>query len=92
MYKLFIQKQEGRGSEVFEERSVVLLHEHRENKTDEEIRRLSMFKLFIQKQEGRGSEVFEERSVVLLHEHRKNKTDEEIRRLSMNKEKTGCWI
>jgi hypothetical protein len=57
MYKLFNQKQEDRGSEVFEERSVVFLHEHRENKTDEEFRSLSMNKLFIQKQEGRGSEV-----------------------------------
>jgi hypothetical protein len=38
IYNLLIQEQEGQGSEEFEARSVVLLHEHREDKTDEEIR------------------------------------------------------
>jgi hypothetical protein len=52
---LLIQKQKGQGSEVFEERSVVLLHEHRENKTDAEIRRLSINKsLSIKKQKKKG--------------------------------------
>jgi uncharacterized protein (DUF736 family) len=84
-----IQKQEGQGSEVFEERSVVDLHEHRENETNAEIRSLSITSkiLLIQKQEGQGSEVFEERSVVDLHEHRENETNAEIRSLSINKQK-----
>ncbi|MDR7071239.1 hypothetical protein [Fictibacillus barbaricus] len=79
----FFQKQEGRGSEDFEEWSLVNLNEHRGIENDEEIRRLSKNQFF-QKQEGRGSEDFEEWSLVNLDEHREIENDDEIRRLSKN--------
>jgi hypothetical protein len=41
---LFIQKQEGRGSDVLRKQSVTLLHEYRKNESDDEIFCISMNK------------------------------------------------